>query len=70
MLTRLGFSSAAATRSLSFSCLFTAPSEACDPGDKKISTLNLHGEVLIEIRGVRGALGACWRTRMSIVPRG
>lgn len=40
---KLGFSNAAATLSLSFSCLFTAASEACDPGDNAISILNLGG---------------------------
>ena len=41
-----GFSNAAATRSLSLSCLFTASSEACDPGFKTISILNLCGRDL------------------------
>uniref|UniRef100_A0A0A9D5V8 Uncharacterized protein n=1 Tax=Arundo donax TaxID=35708 RepID=A0A0A9D5V8_ARUDO len=39
MSRRLGFSNAAATRSLSFSCLFTAASVACDPGATLMSTL-------------------------------
>jgi hypothetical protein len=38
MASRLGFSSAAATRSLSASCLFTAASVACAPGATLMST--------------------------------
>ena len=38
MPSRLGFSRAAATRSLSFSCLFTAASVECAPGVMKMST--------------------------------
>ena len=35
------FSNAAATRSLSWSCLFTCASEACEPLETFTSTLNL-----------------------------
>lgn len=38
MLTRLGFSRAAATLSLSFNCLFTAASVECVPGVTRMST--------------------------------
>ena len=40
---RLSFSRAAATRSLSLSCLFTAPSDACFPGVTLTSTLKRGG---------------------------
>mmetsp|Transcript_9211 Transcript_9211/g.27667 ORF Transcript_9211/g.27667 Transcript_9211/m.27667 type:complete len:215 (+) Transcript_9211:392-1036(+) len=43
MPARLGFSRAAATRSLSFSCLFTAASLACPPGLTAMSTLKRGG---------------------------
>eukprot|EP00879_Flechtneria_rotunda_P019483 GHRR01020462.1.p1 GENE.GHRR01020462.1~~GHRR01020462.1.p1 ORF type:complete len:173 (-),score=28.34 GHRR01020462.1:464-982(-) len=45
MSSRAPFSSAAATRSLSFSCLFTAASVECEPGDNRISTLNRGGRL-------------------------
>jgi hypothetical protein len=41
-----GFSKAAATLSLSFSCLLTAASEACDPGASDMPTLNRRGSAL------------------------
>ena len=40
MAIRLGFSSAAATRSLSFSCLLTASSVECVPGVTNMSNYN------------------------------
>ena len=44
-LSRWEFSSAAATRSLSFSCLFTANSDECDPGLMCTETLNRGGRL-------------------------
>jgi hypothetical protein len=46
MLTRFGFSSAAATRSLSLSCLLTAASDECPPGVIEMSTCTCKPRVL------------------------
>eukprot|EP00878_Enallax_costatus_P026821 GHUV01028823.1.p1 GENE.GHUV01028823.1~~GHUV01028823.1.p1 ORF type:complete len:110 (-),score=8.93 GHUV01028823.1:662-991(-) len=46
MSSSAAFSNAAATRSLSLSCLFTASSVECEPGDNRISTLKRGGRLL------------------------
>lgn len=56
--TRLGFSKAAATLSLSFNCLFTAASDACDPGESWMSTCTAYLQAYI----LYILLNSPWRT--------